>query len=336
MSVWLPPNKIRVSLGTAVVLGLEMAFMEDDATPTTAYLQTYYPGRCIANCKFCAQARGSRAKSDKIARGLYPPYDFNLALQRLKKATRHNLIKRNCIQTVNYPNMFNDLLWLVKRIKEETTAPISVSIHSVTPEKLKRLKDAGTERLVIPLDAANEQLFDEIKGAKTRSPYRWDRHMRSLKDAVRIMGKGHAGTHLIMGLGETEKDAISLIQRLNDVGVYCGLFAFTPIPGTPLEERPQPSIKTYRRVQIARYLISNNIIHFKNMMFNEAEELIDFGIKKEKLNGLIMKGKPLLTSGCPHCNRPYATEIPSKSIYNYPRLPSKAELQRIKRQIQLS
>jgi len=336
MNGWLPPNKIRVSLGTAVVLGLEMAFMKDDATPTAAYLQTYYAGRCIANCKFCAQARDSHAKSDKIARGLYPPYELDLVLHRLEKATKHDLIKRICIQTMNYPGMFNDLLWLVKRIKEETTTPISVSIHPVSLERLKTLRQAGVERLVIPLDAANEELFEKIKGAKTRSPYRWDKHMKSLKDAVRIMGTANAGTHLIIGLGETEKDTISLIQRLSDMGVYCGLFAFTPIPGTPLEERPQPSIKTYRRVQIAHYLISNNISNFKNMMFNEAGELTDFGIKKEKLNELIMQGKPLLTSGCPHCNRPYATEIPSKSIYNYPHLPSNEELQKIKRQIELS
>jgi len=336
MSSWRLPNKIRVSLGTAVVLGLEMAFMKDDAIPTTAYLQTYYQGRCIANCKFCAQARDSHAKSDRIARGLYPPYEFDLVLRRLKKAKRHDLIKRICIQTVNYLGMFNDLLWLVERIREETATPISVSVHPVSLERLKTLKEAGVERLVIPLDVANEELFDKIKGAKTRSPYRWDKHMKSLEDAVRIMGKGNVGTHLIIGLGETEKDTISLIQRLNDMGVYCGLFAFTPIPGTPLEGRPQPSIETYRRVQIAHYSISNNISRSKNMMFNEEGELIDFGIKKGKLNELIMDGKPLLASGCPHCNRPYATEIPSKSIYNYPRLPSNEELQKIKRQIRMS
>jgi biotin synthase len=336
MSLWLPPTKIRVSLGTAVVLGLEIAFMKDDATPTTAYLQTYHPHRCIANCKFCAQARDSRAQSDRITRGLYPPFEFDLVLQRLRKATRRNLIKRTCIQTMNYPNMFNDLVWLVERIKEETTAPISVSIHPVSHERLKRLKEAGAERLVIPLDAANEELFDEIKGAKTRSYYRWGNHMKSLKDAVRVMGTGNAGTHLIVGLGETETDAVSLIQRLNDMGVYCGLFAFTSIPGTPLEDHPSPPIKAYRRVQIARHLISNNISHFKTMIFNEEGELIDFGIKKEELNRLIMKGKPLLTSGCPHCNRPYATETPGMSIYNYPRIPSKTELQEIKRQIESS
>jgi len=336
MSVQLPPNKIRVSLGTAVVLGLEMAFMKDDATPTTAYLQTHYQGRCIANCKFCAQARDSHAKSDRIARGLYPPYEFDLVLRRLKKAAKHDLIKRICVQTMNYAGMFNDLLWLIERIREETITPISVSIHPVSLERLKTLKEASVERLVIPLDAANEELFDKIKGAKTHSPYRWDKHMKSLKDAVRIMGKGKAGTHLIIGLGETEKDAISLIQRFNEMGIYCGLFAFTAIPGTPLEKRSQPSIETYRRVQIAHYLISTNISNFKNMMFNEAEELIDFGVKKEKLNELVMQGKPLLTSGCPDCNRPYATETPSKSIYNYPRLPSNEELQKVKRQIGLS
>jgi len=328
-----PPSKVRISVGTAVVLGLEIAFMRSDASPTAAYLQTYYPGRCVANCKFCAQSRGSHAKLDKIARGLYPPYSVDLVLNRLKKATRRNLIKRICIQTINYPNMLRDLLWLVKKIREERNAPISVSIFPISSEGLKKLKEAGVERLVIPLDAANEKIFDEIKGAKTHSTYRWNNHIMALKQAVRIMGKGNVGTHLIIGLGETEKDAVQLIQRLKDMGVYCGLFAFTPIQGTPLGERPQPPIEVYRRVQIAHYIISNNFAHFKNMMFNEAWEIIDFSIRKERLNKLIESGKPILTSGCPNCNRPYATEIPGKLIYNYPSSPSREELQKIRRQI---
>jgi biotin synthase-related radical SAM superfamily protein len=329
-----PVDKVRVSIGTAVLLGLEIAFMNTDSAPTTAYLQTYYPGRCLANCKFCAQARGSHARLDKIARGLYLPYNVEHVLNRLKKAAKRGLIRRICVQTMNYPNMLKDLLWLVNRMKVETLTPISVSIHSIPPEDQESLRDAGAEKLVIPLDAANETLFDEIKGRRTDGPYRWNRHMLALQEAVRIMGRGNVGTHLIVGLGETEKDVVFIVERLRDMGVYCGLFAFTPIPGTPMAEHPSPSIEGYRRLKVANYMISKNIVNVRDMAFGEAGEIIDFGVEKNKLDRLIESGEPFLTSGCPGCNRPYATEIPSGSIYNYPRLPSREELKTIKKQMQ--
>lgn len=45
--------KIRVSYGTAVAMGLIRAKIV--VKPTTAYLMTYHDGKCINDCKFCAQ-----------------------------------------------------------------------------------------------------------------------------------------------------------------------------------------------------------------------------------------------------------------------------------------
>ena len=336
MTVHPPVEKVRVSIGTAVVLGLEMAFMNRDNAPTTAYLQTYNPGRCAANCRFCAQARDSDAKVDKIARGLYLPYDVNQVTARLKKAADRGFIKRICIQTMNYPNLMTELVWLVKTLHTEVTAPISVSIHSISQEQIRTLRDNGVQKIVIPLDAANEEIFDEIKGAKTGGPYRWNKHLRTLDDALEIMGRGNVGTHLMVGLGETELEMVDLIAKLKDKGVYCALFAFTPIPGTRLAKRKPPSIELYRRIKLANYLLFQDLTQAKKIRFNETGEIIDFGVTQEKLNKAIARGEPFLTSGCPDCNRPFANETPEKTIYNFPTLPSSEELRRIKRQVQAS
>ncbi len=53
------PDLIRVSLGTAMVLGLLDGKL--DAEPTTAYLMTYKLGKCTANCGFCPQAKTSKS-----------------------------------------------------------------------------------------------------------------------------------------------------------------------------------------------------------------------------------------------------------------------------------
>ena len=67
---------------------------------------------------------------------------------------------------------------------------------------------------------------------------------------------GRISTHLIVGLGETEEELVSIMQYMKDLGITIGLFAFTPVKGTPMECVPQPQRDTYRRVQIARHLIT--------------------------------------------------------------------------------
>jgi len=49
------PKRIRVSVGSAIVLGLIKGRL--DAEPTTVYLLTYRHEKCSANCGFCPQAK---------------------------------------------------------------------------------------------------------------------------------------------------------------------------------------------------------------------------------------------------------------------------------------
>jgi biotin synthase len=93
-------KKVRASLGTLGVLGLEMIQM--DTPPTTAYLQIYTEKRCNANCQFCAQAKGSSADLTHIARGMYIPYDLSLVVNRLTMAYDRGYLARACIQTALY------------------------------------------------------------------------------------------------------------------------------------------------------------------------------------------------------------------------------------------
>ncbi len=80
---------------------------------------------------------------------------------------------------------------------------------------------------------------------------------RQLNEALEVFGKGNVSTHVIVGLGETEKEAVEVIQRCVDMGVLPALFAFTPVRGTALEAKSPPKLESYRRVQLARYLIVN-------------------------------------------------------------------------------
>ena len=156
--------------------------------------------------------------------------------------------------------------------------------------------------------------------------------METLKEAKKIFGEGKVSTHLIVGLGETEEEMISRIQEMKDLDICPGLFAFTPIKGTKLERHDQPSLASYRRIQLARHLIVSGETRCEEMHFDENGALVDFGVPRKLLKRTVLSGEAFRTSGCPNCNRPYYNESPGGPIYNYPRKLLNEEIEDIRKQ----
>ncbi|MFB3890160.1 MAG: radical SAM protein [Candidatus Bathyarchaeia archaeon] len=323
------PPQIRVSVGSAVVLGLLEGKL--DAEPTTAYLMTYKQGKCAANCGFCPQAQRSQSKAELLSRVSWPAFSSRQVIEQVKTAAETGRIKRVCIQALNYPTVFSDLCAFVEALKRQVQVPVSVSCQPVNSQNLWSLAEAGVDRVGIALDAATEKLFNQVKGADASGPYKWKDEFLLLRVAVGAFGEGNVSTHLIVGLGETEQEAISLIQQCVDMGVLPGLFAFTPVRGTALASSPQPPVEVYRRVQVARYLIVDGSARVEDMRFNAEGRLVDFGISPTLLMQAVDTGKPFQTSGCPDCNRPFYNEKPSGPIYNYPRVLTADEIAEAKR-----
>jgi len=323
------PENIRVSIGSAMVLGLLRGKL--DAKPTTIYLLTCRNEKCSANCGFCPQARDSKGRADMLSRVTWPTFMTRKVVDGIERTVGGGAIKRVCIQSLNYPEVFDEVLLLVREIKSRVTVPISVSCQPLNPEKMRTLAYAGVNRISIALDAATEKIFDRVKGQNIGGPYRWERQREALNEAVKVFGEGSVSTHLIVGLGETEKEICQTIQWCVDSGVYPGLFAFTPIPGTALEDNPQPSLSSYRRVQVAHWLLTHRKTRFENMAFDSNNCITNFGISKERLLEVIDTGEPFLTSGCPGCNRPYYNERPGGPLYNYPRQLRPEEIEEAKK-----
>ena len=325
------PEKIRVSVGSAIVLGLLKGKL--DAPPTTVYMLTYREGKCLANCGFCPQARTSSSRADMLARVTWPPFPTKQVTEKIASSAEKGKVKRVCIQALNYPTVHKDLTNLTKLIHSNSNVPISLSCPPFAKAQFKELAEAGADRISIALDAATEQLFNKVKGTQTKSPYQWKQQHQALKEALEVFGKNRVYTHLIVGLGETEKEIVESIQQCMDSGIYPSLFAFTPIQGTTLENMPQPSLKAYRRIQLARHLIIHGKTRIQNMKFDNKQQITDFGIIKTRLHQVIQEGTPFCTSGCPECNRPYYNERPGGPIYNYPRQPLPNEINEIMKQL---
>lgn len=321
------PQKIRVSIGSAAVLDLITCKL--DVFPRTVHLMTYTSGRCTANCSFCPQARNSNSKSFLLSRISWPDFPTEKVVNNLKKAYLNRIIHRVCIQALNYSEVYNHLYSLVRLIRNYSKIPISISCQPQNDENLIQLAKAGVDRIGIPIDAATKSLFNDVKGKNVDGPYIWENQFSKLTKAVRIFGKGKVSTHLIVGLGESEEDILNVVQILFDLGVFSALFAFTPIQGTRLEKRNQPSVKSYRTIQLAKYLIENRLVRFEEMSFIN-NQLMDFGIQKSIIKEIIETGSPFLTSGCPNCNRPFYNERPSGPLFNFPRALNSIEITKIK------
>lgn len=321
------PEKVRVSLGSAIALDLLNGRL--DAAPTTAYLMTYKDGKCLANCGFCPQARQSRSRADMLSRISWPVFATMQVLSKIEEAAEKGKIRRVCLQALNYPEVFTHLQALVEAIFQRAKIPISVSCQPLNFEDIKRLAVAGAERIGIPIDAATEEVFDKVKGASAKGPYHMRKQLALLEEAVKVFGRRRVTTHLIVGLGETELEMVRMIQKCVDMGVLPALFAFTPVSGTALENWKQPPIQQYRRVQMARYLIFHGLSRFENMIFDIEDRIVSFGVDEKILKQIAYSGEPFLTSGCPDCNRPYYNEKPSGPIYNYPRLLSIEEMRKV-------
>ena len=325
-------ENIRVSIGSAAVLGLKS--IEFPVPPTTCYIMTFKEGHCIANCGFCPQARDAKSSIEKLSRITWPMFSFKDFLIKLKYMPPQRRFRRICIQSLNYKENFKDLIEIITEIKSISNIPISIAIPPMSKEKLKELYSVGVQRVGIALDGASSVIFEEIKGKGVNGPYNWDHHMESIKNALEIFPEGLITSHIIVGLGETEKDITSLIKKLKDLKVLSSLFAFTPIKGTKLEDYHQPELIKFRKMQLVRHLILEEKRYIKDFFFNQDGVLVNININRRKLKEIVDFTDAFQTSGCPGCNRPYYTSRPSGPIYNYPRKLNEKEKEEVYRSLE--
>jgi biotin synthase len=289
-------KSIRVSVGSAARLGLQS--VKIDCLPTTIYVMT--PGHCRAGCQFCAQ----NAAENRLSRVIWPEYPLKDVISAL-----HD--ERVCIQCLNYKSVFSDILELTDHLQGH---PISVSAQPFSEDELRTLSHR-VDRIAINLDCATPQLFRKIKPY-----YSWEDHLSRLRTAVDIFGPFRVTSHVIAGLGETEEQMVTRMTYLHDHSIYCSLFAFTPLAGTPLSHMPKPSIGYYRRLQVAHYCLytEHNTLHM------EEGRVIDLPNE--------VPPEAFMTRGCPGCNRPYYTETP-RNLYNFPYIPSEEDMKCIRGQL---
>ncbi len=335
------PDFVRLSLAAAMTLGFVKGWFYRNARLGCINLLMTYADGCRANCSFCGLAaeKYTLPARRNFIRVPWKTFSTREVIEAMGNAPDY--VCRVCISMITHPRARNDVLKLCRQIADISDKSISLLIAPTILKKddLKSMKDSGADRIGVAIDAATEEIFARLRGKAVHGPHRWDQYWKIYGEALEIFGQGMAGVHLICGLGETEKQLVSTIARAHSMGGCTHLFSFFPETGSPMENHPAPHIVTYRRIQLARWLIDNDRISIESMEFDSMERIIHFGLPDTELQDIILTGVPFETSGCPGptgkvaCNRPYGNEKPGTSIRNFPFAPDTGDLERIIREL---
>jgi biotin synthase-related radical SAM superfamily protein len=334
------PEYLQMSLAAAMTLNLKEGLFFRNARLYCLNLLLTYPDGCRGNCSYCGlqKSRDGVFSEKSFIRVNWPTYDLETIIQ--KTLGNRNKLHRVCLSMITHPRALEDTLYLIHRFREEVGLPVSVLMNptSMKTGDVAALQQAGAQMAAVALDLADEALFDRHRGSGAKGPHHFDHYWSMLAATAEVFGKNMAGCHLICGMGEREEDLIRRIQSVRDLGARTHLFSFYPEKGSRLTDAPPCPAGQYRRVQLARFLIDNDLSRSQVMFFDEAGRIKDFGLPPEDLKGWIDSGRPFMTSGCPGggletaCNRPFGDGPPS-DIRSYPFPPEAEDMFRIKDQM---
>jgi biotin synthase-related radical SAM superfamily protein len=345
------PEYVQMSTAAAITLGVMSGKMHRCSCTRCLNLLLTYPEGCRANCAYCGLARHREADRDYADRNFirvdWPAVPMAEIVERVARDGDRSPFHRMCISMITHPRSDEDTVSVLKawtsRI-DPSTIPVSILSNPTTMERadVARLRDLGADIFTVALDAATPAIFDRTRGKGVQSPHKWQQYWDVLLHARDIFGPQKFGAHIIVGMGETEHELLSLVQQLVDLGGHSHLFSFFPEQGSLMDHLPATPRDQWRRIQLARYLIDYAGVRVEQMNFDTEGRVVGYGLAEAEVEKTVSEGIAFRTSGCPGkfrddvsaCDRPYGDSPPS-NIASYPFQPGKQDLRRIRRQLKI-
>ncbi|MBT4050850.1 MAG: radical SAM protein [Euryarchaeota archaeon] len=340
-------QEVRTSQAAALIMGTENGRFYRDAKLHSINVLLDYEDGCHAKCGYCGLAKSRESEEDWTDRSFirvdWPLVSLDQVNETISSGTAPD-IERVCVSMVLNRGAKEDTIDAVRKLSESITR-ISILLMPTVIDKewLIRAKEAGADMVATALDGATRKVFDAVRGKDVKGPLDWDNYWQCVEDTIEVFGPRNAGIHLVAGLGETEKEIVETMQRAHDMGALTHLFSFNPEPGTTLGHWPQPPIGSYRRVQLARYIINENFGRGDAMTFDKNSNITDFGLDAAVVEMITEGGKAFMTSGCAGetvdcaCNRPFGNCTPGEAAQgrwrNFPIPPISSDIVHAKRQL---
>ncbi len=235
---------------------------------------------CGEDCGFCAQS--VRFETSAARYELLEPEIIIGAAKNAEKFGAQNF----CIVTSGgalNDDEFERITEIVKILKRETKLGIDGSLGFLTPERVKRLKEAGLRRFNSNLQSSRE-FYPEIV-----STHSYDKRIETLE--LLREGEMELCSGGILGMGESREDRIKMAFELKRFSPEClPINILNPRPGTPLEYAPKLSAdEILKTVAVYRFILPKS-----NIKLAGGREL-NLGAEQDKAlqggaNGLIVGG----------------------------------------------
>ncbi len=345
------PEYVQMSTAAAITLGVMPGKMHRCGCTRCLNLLLTYPEGCRANCAYCGLARHRESDRDYADRNFirvdWPAVPMEQVVDIVARDGEQTPFHRMCISMITHPRSDEDTVAVLKawtsRI-DPASLPVSILSNPTTMKRadVQRLKDLGADIFTVALDAATPEIFDRTRGKGVDSPHSWKKYWEVLEDARDIFGREKFGAHIIVGMGESERDVLRLVQRLVDMGGHSHMFCFFPEKGSLMDHLPATPRDQWRRVQLARYLIDYAGVRVEHMRFDGEGRVSDFGLPQAELDAMIDKGTAFRTSGCPGkeaddvsaCDRPYGDSPPS-NVASYPFPLAAVDVRKVRHQLRM-
>jgi biotin synthase len=154
-----------------------------------------------------------------------------------------------------------------------------------------------------------------------------------------VAGAPAFNCHIIVGLGETDRELVDLFYQLSSEQIAGYLFSFNPEPGTAMQAVPRAPLHRWRRIQLVKHLIEHCGLPREAIEFDAPGNIRRVNAPGLMVEVAIHTGLPFLTNGCPDrngvmaCNRPYGSYRPGEDFRDYPFLPDANDLVVIRQQM---
>jgi biotin synthase len=193
------------------------------------YLLNAQSGLCPEDCNYCSQSKISTAEIEK-----YPLMAKERILAEAKRAAELKAGTFCMVISGRSPNekTFSQVLDAVKEVKSNYDLKICACLGLLSEEQTQRLAAVGVDRVNHNLNTSEHRHADIV------STHTFDDRVTTVNN-IRAAGISTCSGG-ILGMGESDDDAIDLALSLRELGVVSVPLNFLiPIPGTPYEHIKQ-------------------------------------------------------------------------------------------------
>lgn len=338
------PDYVRMSFASALALRLRSGQFQRSFSFGGINLLLNYGDGCRSDCAYCglARSRPGEYEDKSFIRVEWPLLPTDEVVARI--AEHQSRLTRLCISMVTHPRAYRDTLDITRRLRRAVDVPLSILVAPPTLNRarLESFRDAGVDMIGVGLDAVTEPLFHRLRSdVPSGGGLRWSNYREVLGLSREIFGPGKVNCHILVGVGETDRELIATFFDLSERQILPYLFCFNPEPNTRLGGQAKSAMRRWRRIQLVKYLIDQGGVGPDAFETDDSGALVGVRLSRDMADSAIGTGLPFLTNGCPSkdgtlgCSRPYGSYRPSEPTRDFPYRPSSEELEQIRREVAL-